>query len=107
METIFMNTESSKTNEPHIFRLTLAEKLNLKDPNKNMALANLSIYYTWKNFNSAYNSNTFKISAPTWNDKFDFPDESYSISNIQDYFENIIKENKNIEIDPPMQMNQE
>ena len=107
METIFMNTESSKTNELHIFRLTIAEKLNLKDPNKNMALANLSIYYTWKNFNSAYKNNTFKISAPNWNENFDFPDESYSISNIQDYFEDIIKENKNIENDLPMQMNQE
>ena len=45
METIFMNTENSKTNKSHIFRLTLADKLNLKDPNKNVALANLSIYY--------------------------------------------------------------
>ena len=48
-----MNTENSKTNEPHRFRLTLADKLNLKDPSKNMALANLSIYYTWKNIKSA------------------------------------------------------
>ena len=60
-----MNTENSKTNEPHRFRLTLADKLNLKDPSKNMALTNLSIYYTWKNIKSAYNNNTFKISAPT------------------------------------------
>ena len=45
MEAIFMNTENSKTNKSHIFRLTLADKLNLKDPNKNVALANLSIYY--------------------------------------------------------------
>ena len=50
-----MNTENSKTNEPHRFRL--ADKINLKDPNKNMALANLSIYYTWKNITSAYNNN--------------------------------------------------
>ena len=53
METIFMNTENSKTNEPHKFRLILGDILNLKDPNKNMALANLSIYYTWKNIKSA------------------------------------------------------
>ena len=39
-----MNTENSKTNEPHRTRLTTADKLNLKDPNKNKALANLSIY---------------------------------------------------------------
>ena len=57
-----MNTENSKTNAPHKFKLTLANKLNVKDPNKNMALANLSIYYTWKNINFAYNKNTFKIS---------------------------------------------
>ena len=47
-----MNTENSKTNEPHRFRLTLADKRDLKDPSKNMALANLSIYYTWKNIKS-------------------------------------------------------
>ena len=82
METIFVNTENSKTNEPHKFRLVLADKLNLKDPNKSMALANLSIYYTWKNIKSAYNNNKFKISAPTWNDEFDLPDKSYSVSDI-------------------------
>ena len=64
MERIFMNIENSKTNEPHRSRLTLADKLNLKDPNKNMVLANFSIYYTWKNIKSAYNNNKFKISAP-------------------------------------------
>ena len=53
MEKIFMNTENSRRNEPHRFRLTLADKLNPKDPNKNMVLANLSIYYTWKNIKSA------------------------------------------------------
>ena len=78
-----MNTGNSKTNEPQRFRLSLADKRNLKDPSKNMALANLSIYYTWKNIKSAYNNNKFKISAPTWNDQFDFPDGSYSIAGIQ------------------------
>ena len=82
METIFMNTGNSKTNEFHRFRLSLVDKLNLKDPNKNMGLAYLSIYYTWKNIKSAYNNNKFKISAPTWNDKFDFLDGSYSIADI-------------------------
>ena len=76
---------------PHNFRLTLADKLNLKDPNKNIALANLSICCTWKNIKSAYNNNKFKISAPTWNDKFDLPNGSYSITDIQDYFQYIIK----------------
>ena len=76
METIFMNTGISKTNEPHKFRIKLADKLNHKDPNKNMVLADLSIYYKWKNIKSAYNNNKFKISAPTWNDEFELPDGS-------------------------------
>ena len=57
LETIFINTENSKTSEPHRFRLTLADKFNLKDPNKNMVLAILSIYYPWRNIKSAYNNN--------------------------------------------------
>ena len=65
METIFMKTENSKTNEPHRFKLDLTDKLNLKNPNKNMALANLSIYYTWKNIKPEFKNNKFKISAPT------------------------------------------
>ena len=91
METIFMNTENSKTNKSHRFKLDLTDKLNRKNPNKNMALANLSIYCTWKNIKSEYNNNKFKISAPTWNDTSDLPDVSYSIPNIQDYCEFIIK----------------
>ena len=71
-----MNIKNVKTNEPHRFKLTLADKFNLKDPSKNMALANLRIYYTWKNIKSAYNKNKFKISAPIWNDEFDLPDGS-------------------------------
>ena len=65
MGTIFTNTENSKTNELHIFRLSLANILDLKDPNKKMALANLIIYYTWKNIKSADNNNKFKIYAST------------------------------------------
>ena len=68
METIFMNTENSKTNEAHRFKIDLADKLNLKNPNKDTALVNLSIYYTWKNIKTKYNNNKFKISAPTWNE---------------------------------------
>ena len=104
METIFMNTENSKTNEPHRFRLTLADKLNLEDPNKNMALANSSIYCTWKNIKSAYNNNKFKISAPTLNDEFYLPDGSYSVSDIQDFFEYIIKKHETIADIPPAQI---
>ena len=104
METIFMNTDNSKTNKPHRFKLDLTDKLNLKNPNKNMALANLSIYYTWKNIKSEYNNNKFKISAPTWNDTFDLPDGSYSIADIQDYFESIIKKHETLTENLPVQI---
>ena len=85
-----MNTENSKTSKPHRFRLELADKLNLTNLNKNMALANLGIYYTWKNIKSEYNNNKFKIFAPAQNETFDLPDVSYSVDDIQDYFEFII-----------------
>ena len=81
----------------HTFKLNLTDKLNLKeDPKKNMALANLSIYYTWKNIKSEYNDSKFKISAPIWNDEFDLPDGSYSISDIHDYFELIVKKHETL-----------
>ena len=89
-----MNTENSKTNKPHRFRLDQIDKLILKNPKKNMVLANLSIYYTQKNIKTEYNNNKFKISAPTWNETFDLPDVSYSIAGIQDYFEFIIKKHE-------------
>ena len=94
METFFMNTKNSKTIEPHRLKYNLIDKLDLKNPNKNMALASLSIYYTWKNVKSIYNNNKFKISAPTWNDIFDLPDGSYNILEIQDYIEYIIKKHE-------------
>ena len=99
-----MNTENSKTSEPHRFKLDLTDKLNLKNPNKNMALANLSIYYTWKNIKSEYNNNKFKISAPTWNDTLDLLDGFYSISGIQDYFEFINKKHETLTNNPPIQV---
>ena len=96
METFFMNTKNSKTNEPHMFKYNLIDKLNLKNPNKNMALANLSICYTWKNVKSIYKNNKFKISAPTWNETSDLPDGSYNIPAIQSYIEYIIKKHETI-----------
>ena len=77
MAAIFMNTLISKTNKSNRFVYQLTDKLNLKNPNRNIALVNLSIYYTWKNIKSEYNNNKFKISAPTWNDEFDLLDGSY------------------------------
>ena len=90
METIFMNTKISKTNNSNKFIYQFTYKLNLKIPNKYIALVNLSIYYTWKNIKSAYHNNKFRISIPTWNETIDLPDVSYSIADIQDYFEFII-----------------
>ena len=97
-----MNTLNSKRNEFNRFIYQFTDKLNLKDPNKNMALANLSIYYAWKNIKSEYNKK-FKISAPTWNNEFNLPDGSYSVSDIQDYFEYIIKKHKTIADNPAVQ----
>ena len=74
-----MNTSNSNTKHLNNFFYNFTDKLHLKNPHKNIALANLSIYYTWKNVKSDYNNNKFKISAPTWNDTFDVPDGSYSI----------------------------
>ena len=91
-----MNTANSKTKHSKKFVYNFTDKLNSKNPNKNIALANLSIYYTWKNAKSDYNNNKFKISAPTWNDTFDVPDGSYSIAALQNYFEYIIKKHETI-----------
>ena len=102
METFFMNSKNSRTNEPNRFKYDLIDKLDLKNPNKNMALANLIIYYTWKNVKSTYNNNKFKISAPTWNQTFDLPDGSYNISEIQDYIEYIIKKHETIGENAPI-----
>ena len=100
-----MNTDNSRTNESNKFIYQFTDKLNLKTPNnKNIGLINLSIYYTWKNIKSEYNNNKFKISAPTWNDTFDLPDGSYSISDIQDYFEFIIKKHETLTENPPIQI---
>ena len=91
MDTIFMNSENSKTSKHHVLVLKLTDKLDLRRGQKTVALSNISIYYTCKNLKSSYNNNKFKISAPTWNEEFELPDGSYSISNIQDYFEYILK----------------
>ena len=96
METFFMNTKNSKTNESHRFKYDLIDKLDFKNPSKNMALADLSIYYTSKNIKSVYNNNKYKTSAPTWNDTFDLPDGSYNIPAIQNYIEYIIKKHETI-----------
>ena len=91
MDTIFMNSENSRTSEYHVLVLKLADKLDLRRDQKSVALSNLSIYYTWKNVKSSYKNNSFTISAPTWSEEFKLPDGSYSISDIQDYFKYILR----------------
>ena len=79
MDTIFMNSENSRRREPHILKLKLTDKLDLRLDKKVIALSNVSMYYTWSNIKSSYNNNKFKISTPTWNKEFTLPDGSYSI----------------------------
>ena len=100
MDTIFINSKNSKNSEPHVLILKLTKKLDLRIGEKVIAISNLSIYYTWKNIKSTYNNNKFKISASTWNDKFELSDGSYSVSYIQDYFEYILK-NHGESVDKP------
>ena len=91
MNTIFMNSENSKTSKSNVLALKLTNKLDLRIGEKVIALSNLSIYHTWRNIKYLYNNNKFKILAPTWNDEFELPDGSYSVSDIQDYFEFILE----------------
>ena len=89
-----MNSENSKTSDLHRLLLNLSNKTNLKRSDKYIASSNLSIYYIWKNIQKkSYKNNKFKISAPTWNNKFELPGGPYSVSDIQDYFEFILKKN--------------
>ena len=89
METIFINSENSRTSKSHVLILKLTDKLDGRRGEKNTAVSNLSIYYTWRNIKSSYNNKKFKISASTWNNEFELPDGSYLISDIQNYFEYI------------------
>ena len=101
MDTIFINSENSRTPKVHISILKLSTKLDLTMGKKVTSLSNLSIYYTWKNIKSLYDNNKFKMSAPAWNDEFFLPDGSYSISDIQGYFEYILSIKHGEDIDKP------
>ena len=82
MDTIFMNSENSETSDLHRLLLNLTDKINLKRSDKYVALSNLSICYSWKNMKKSYKNNKLKISAPKWNEEFELPDGSYSVSDI-------------------------
>ena len=90
MDTIFINSENSRTSEYHVLLLNLTNKIDIRSE-KTVALSNLGIYYTWKNIKSSYNNNKFKISAPTWSEEFNLPNGSYSITDIQNHFNYILK----------------
>ena len=82
MDIISMNSKNSKTSDPHRLLDNLTDKIDVKRKYKYIALSNLSIYYTWKNVKKSYKNNKFKILAPTWNEEFELPDGSDSISDI-------------------------
>ena len=104
MDTIFINSQNGRISEYHVLLLKLAEKLDLRKGQKSVALFNLSIYYTWRNIKVSYKNNEFKISAPTWSDEFELPDGSYTISDIQDYFEYILKKHSESVDDQPIEI---
>ena len=91
MDTIFMNSENSRTSKYQVLILQLTAKSDLRKGQKSIVLSNLSIFYTWKNIKSSYNNNKFKLSAPKWSDEFELPDGSCLVSDIQDYFEYVLK----------------
>ena len=100
-----MNTGNSKTNQSNNFIYQFTDKLILKNPNnKKIGLVNWSIYYLWKNIKSAYSNNQFRISASTWNNEFELPDGSYSISDNQDYFQFIVKKHETSTENTPIQI---
>ena len=102
MNTILMNSENSKTSDLH--RLYLTDKIDLRRKDKYTALLNLSISYTWKYIKKSYKSNKFKISAPTWNEEFELTHGSFSISDIEDYFEDILKKHGEKAVNPSIKI---
>ena len=86
-----MNSKSTKTSDPQNLLLNFKDKIDLKRKSNYSTLSNVSIHYTWKNIKKSYRNNNFKTSGRTWHEEFELLDESYSISNIQDYFTHIIQ----------------
>ena len=99
-----MNSKNSKTSDPHRLLINLTDKIDLRRKDKYIALSNLSIYYTWKNIKKSYKNNKFKISAPAWNEEFELLDGSYSISDIEDYFEYIFKKHGEKTVNPSIRI---
>ena len=80
MNIVFMDSKNSKTSNSHRLLLNIWDKTILERSDKYVALSNILICYT----RNSYKNNEFKIPAPTWKEKFELLDGSYSISDIQD-----------------------
>ena len=102
METVFMNTENNKTNEPKKFALNLSQRLDLRSSNKYVSRQNLPNHYTWKNIRKQYKNNKLKLITSTWNDEFELPDSSYSVSDIHGFIEFSTKKYKTLTTVPPI-----
>ena len=96
-----MDSENSKISDPQRLLYNLSDIINLKRSDKYVVLSNLTIQYSWKSIKMSYKNNNFEVSPPTWNEEFKLPDESYSVSDIQEYFDYIIKKHE-IVIDNPL-----
>ena len=100
MNTIFVSSSNSKTSDPHRPLLNFTDEIDFRRKDKYIALSNPTIYYTWKNIKKSNKSNKFKISARTWNEKFELFDGSYSLSDIHDHFEYILNKNGGKTVNP-------
>ena len=102
METTFMNTENSKTNESHKFVLNLSQRLDLRSLDKHVVLQKFIYLLHMKKYKKQYKNNKIKIIAPTWNDEFELLDCFNSVSDIEDYIEFIIKNHETLTTFPPI-----
>ena len=104
MNIIFMNSKNSKTSDPQRLLLNLIDKIDLSRKDKCIAVSNLGICYTWKNIKNSWKNNKYKTSAPKWNEKFELPNGSYSISVVQDYFEYVFKKHGEKTVNPSIRI---
>ena len=99
-----MKSKNSKASDPERLIFNLSDKTNLKSSNKYIALSNISMCYTGKNIKKSYKNDKFKISSPTWNDKFELPDGSCPVSDIQNYFDYIIEKDESATDNPQIKI---
>ena len=104
MDSIFMNSENSKTTDPQRLLPSLTDKINFKRSDKYIALSKFSICCAWKKIKKSYKNNKYKISVPTWNEEFELPEGSHSVSDIQDCIEYILKKHEAVTHSPSMRI---